>query len=119
LTQTKPFINWTALAGKLRFELSNETDYGYLRAGNFIQRLYQLKAAYSFTPDLSLDSFVQYDSTIGHTGINTRLHWIIAPGRDFFLVLNHGIEASVTDPLARSTPISNAIIAKLRWNLRW
>jgi hypothetical protein len=119
LTQTKPFINWTTLEGKLRFELSNETDFGYLREGNFIQRLYQFKIGYSFNPDLSLDSFVQYDSTIGHTGINTRLHWIIAPGRDFFLVLNHGVEASVTDPSARAAPVSNAVIAKVRWDVRW
>jgi hypothetical protein len=119
LNQTKPFINWTTLDGRLRFELSNETDFAYLPQGNFIQRLYQLKAAYSFSPDLSLASFIQYDSTVAHTGINTRLHWIIAPGRDFFLVLNHGVELSVTDPNVRTAPISNEIIAKLRWDFRW
>jgi hypothetical protein len=118
LTQTKPFVNWTALEGKLRFELSNETDFGHLPEGNFIQRLYQLKAAYSFSPDLSLASFIQYDSTVGHIGLNTRLHWIIAPGRDFFLVLNHGVELSVTDPNVRNAPISNEIVAKLRWDFR-
>jgi hypothetical protein len=119
LDQAKPFINWTTLEGKLRLELSNETDFAYLPQGNFIQRLYQLKAAYSFSPDLLLSSFIQYDSTIGHTGINTRLHWIIAPGRDFFLVFNHGVELSVTDPSARTAPISNEIVAKLRWDIRW
>jgi hypothetical protein len=118
LTQTKPFVNWTALAGKLRFELSNETDFGYLPQGNFIQRLYQLKASYSFSPDLELSSFVQYDSTIGHVGLNTRLHWILAPGRDFFLVLNHGVEASITDPNAPLAAISNVVVAKLRWDFR-
>ena len=53
LTQTKPFVNWTTLDGKLRFELSNETDFGHLPQGNFIQRLYQLKVSYSFSPDLN------------------------------------------------------------------
>ena len=47
-----------------------------------------------------------------------RLHWIIAPGRDFFVVFNHGIEASVTDPNARVQPISNEVIAKLSWDFR-
>ena len=119
LNQTKPFVNWTTLAGQLRFELSNETDYGYLPQGNFIQRLYQFKIAYAFSPDLILSTFAQYDSTIGHTGVNARLHWIVAPGRDFFLVFNHGIEASLTDPTARLQPISNVLIAKLRWDFRW
>ncbi|HEV2606898.1 MAG TPA: DUF5916 domain-containing protein, partial [Xanthomonadaceae bacterium] len=118
LIQTKPFVNWTTLAGKLRFELSDETDFGYLPQGNFIQRLYQLKASYSFSPDLELSSFVQYDSTIGHVGLNMRLHWILAPGRDFFLVLNHGVEASITDPNAPLTAISNVVVAKLRWDFR-
>ena len=118
LTQARPFVNWTTLDGKLRFELSNETDFAALPQGDFIQRLYQLKVAYSFSPDLELSSFAQYDSGIGHAGVNARLHWIISPGRDFFLVLNHGIEASIDDPNARNAPISNAIVAKLRWDFR-
>lgn len=119
LNQTRPFVNWTALEGRLRFELSNETDYGYLPQGNFIQRLYQLKVAYAFSPDLVVSSFTQYDTTVGHAGVNARLHWTVAPGRDFFLVFNHGVETSATDPIARLQPISNAIIAKLRWDFRW
>jgi hypothetical protein len=119
LTQTKPFVNWTTCEGKLRLEFSNETDFGYLPQGNFIQRLYQLKASYSFSPDFVLSSFVQYDSIIGHTGINARMRWIIAPGRDFFLVFNHGVEAPLNDPNARLEQISNALVAKLRWDFRW
>ena len=118
LTQTRPFVNWTTLEGKLRFEFSNETDFGYLPQGNFIQRLYQLKASYSFSPDLNVSSFAQYDSSVGPIGINTRLHWILAPGRDFFLVFNHGMEASVADPAARLARVSNAVVAKLRWDFR-
>lgn len=118
LTQYMPFVDWTTLEGKLRFELQNETDVGRLPQGRFIQRLYQLKLSYSFSPDLILSSFAQYDSAQGHVGINARLHWIVAPGRDFYLVFNHGVETSVTDPIARYAPISNAVIAKLRWDFR-
>jgi hypothetical protein len=119
LNQAKPFVTWTTLEGKLSFELSNETDFGYLPQGNFVQRLYQLKVAYSFNPDLELSSFAQYDSSIGHTGVNARLRWIISPGRDFFLVFNRGVAASVDDPSARLAPISNVVIAKLRWDFRF
>lgn len=116
LTQVQPFVDWTLLGGKLRLELQNETDYGELREGRFIQRLYQLKASYAFSPDLIVSSFVQYDSSLGHTGVNARLRWTLAPGRDVFLVVNHGVEASITDPNARALPISNMVIAKLRWD---
>lgn len=116
LTQVQPFVNWTTPNGKLSFQLQNETDFGYLREGNFIQHLYVLKVAYSFNPDLTVSTLAQYDSTIGHTGVNLRLRWILSPGRDFFLVLNHGIEASVTNPNARMQPISNEVIAKLSWD---
>jgi hypothetical protein len=102
----------------LRFELSNETDFGYLPQGNFIQRLYQFKVAWSFSPDLDLSSFAQYDSNIGQTGVNARLRWIISPGRDFFLVFNHGVAAAVDDPNARLAPVANSAIAKLRWDFR-
>jgi hypothetical protein len=116
LTQIQPFVNWTTPNGKLSLQLQNETDFGYLREGNFIQRLYVLKVAYSFSPDLTVSTLAQYDSTIGHSGVNLRLHWILSPGRDFFLVFNHGIEASVTDPTARALSTSNEVIAKLSWD---
>jgi hypothetical protein len=118
LTQVMPYIDWTTWEGKLRIKLSNETDFGRLPQGNFIQRLYLLKASYAFSPDLIFSTLTQYDSTIGHVGINARLQWTIAPGRDFFLVLNHGVEASVTDPNAHAFPVANVVTAKLRWDLR-
>ncbi len=68
--------------------------------------------------DLIVASLVQYDSTVGHVGVNARLQWTIAPGRDFFMVLNHGVEASVTDPYARALPVGNVVTAKLRWDFR-
>lgn len=118
LTQVMPYVDWTAWEGKLRIKLSNETDFGRLPQGRFIQRLYVLKASYAFSPDLIVSSLAQYDSTAGHIGVNARLQWTIAPGRDFFLVLNHGVEASVTDPHARAFPVANIVTAKLRWDLR-
>lgn len=46
LTQIQPFVNWTTPNGKPSFQLQNETDFGYLREGNFIQRLYVPKVPY-------------------------------------------------------------------------
>lgn len=118
LTQYMPFVGWNAWQGKLSFKLSNETDFGALPQGHFIRRLYVLQAAYSFSPDLVFSTLAQYDSTVGHVGVNAIFQWTLAPGRDFFLVLDHGVEASVTDPNARSLPVGNVVTAKLRWDFR-
>lgn len=119
LTQLTPFIYWTALDGRLRIEFNSETDFGYLPEGDFVERLRQLKIAYSFSPDLIVSTFVQYDSTVGHTGVNMLLHWIPAPGRDFYLVFNHGVEISPASASAAVQPLGNVVIVKLRWELSW
>lgn len=116
LSQLRPYFNWTAANGKIRLELSNETDYGRLQQGRFIQRLYQFKLNYSFSPDMWLSGFIQYDSTFAHTAVNARLRWILAPGRDFFLVANHGMVSTLSDPSARTSVMANSIVAKLRWD---
>lgn len=115
LTQLLPFLDWNTADGSLELQFNSETDLGYLPEGDFIERLLQLKATYSFTPDFDISSFIQYNSTLEHTGVNTILHWIPEPGRDLFIVLNHGIETFST---ASSPPLGNTLIVKLRWDLR-
>ncbi|HLT92221.1 MAG TPA: DUF5916 domain-containing protein [Woeseiaceae bacterium] len=111
-------IAWTSPDGKLRFEIENENNFGYLPQGDFIIRLTQLEAAYSFTPDLTVSTFVQHDSLSDETGINARLRWIIEPGRELFVVFNHGIQPQLAD-LGREPPTGNAVIVKLRWDSYW
>lgn len=111
-------LAWTSPDGKLRFGLSNENNFGDLPQGDFIIRLTQLDAAWSFTPDLALAAFVQRDSITDTTGVNARLQWIIQPGRELFVVFNHGIEPQLAD-LNRAPPTGNAIIVKLRWDTYW
>lgn len=110
--------DWTAPGGKLQLGISNENDFGYLPQGDFIIRLTQLNAAYSFTPDLALAVFTQYDNVTGETGVNARLRWIIQPGRDLFVVFNHGIEPQLAN-LNRAPPTGDAVIVKLRWDFHW
>ena len=47
-------VEWTSPDGKLQLGVSNENNFGYLPQGDFIIRLTQVEAAYSFTPDLAL-----------------------------------------------------------------
>ena len=90
-------VEWTSPDGKLQLGVSNENNFGYLAQGDFIIRLTQVEAAYSFTPDLALSTFVQHDSINDEIGINARLQWIIEPGRELFVVFNHGIEPQLAD----------------------
>lgn len=34
-----------------------------------------------------------------------------------FLIIDHGVKASVTEPYARAFPVANVVTAKLRWDL--
>src|SRR4029078_3202759 len=70
LTQWESFVSWTAGPGRLRLELEAENDFGYLRQGNFIQRLLQLKTIYAVSPDLVLSALTQYDSESRDLGLN-------------------------------------------------
>lgn len=111
-------VAWTSPDGKLRLGFENENNFGYLPQGDFILRLTQVNAAYSFSPDLALSAFVQHDSISDEIGINARLQWIIQPGRELFVVYNHGIEPQLAD-LNQAAPTGNSVIVKLRWDSYW
>jgi len=48
-----------------------------------------LNENYSFTPFVTLSNFVQYDTDSRDIGLQSRLRWIMKPGREFFVVFNH------------------------------
>ena len=77
-----------------------------------------MKASYGFSADLSLASFIQYSSDFGTIGVNARLRWIIASGRECFLVFNHGVASTPGDMPVTREQVSNALVLKLRWELR-
>ncbi len=61
---------------------------------------------------------MQPDSTNDELGINACLQWIIEPGRELFVVFNHGIEPQLAD-LNKAPPTGNAVVVKLRWDSYW
>ncbi len=69
--------------------LGLEQDNVSLPQGSFKTRNYQLRLDYSFSPRLTFYNFLQYDNESNNIGINSRLRWIIKPGNDIFLVINH------------------------------
>ena len=118
LTETFASVAWAEPTGHLQLELDALDDYGYLPEGNFIQRLWQLRAAYSFSPNLFLQSFLQYDSISRNVGMNSILRWTIRPGRDFFVVWNRGWLSPIEGGAGRLQTMGDELIVKLRWTFR-
>ena len=120
LQQYETFFTWTTPTGHFQTELSAENNFGHLPQGNFAQRLWQLKLVWAFTPDLILSSYSQYDSESRDFGMNNRFRWTIRPGRDLFVVWNHGWRRPVGDRSDWSmVPVADSFVVKLRWTWRW
>lgn len=66
-----------------------EQNWVHLAEGDFDSSLLMYRLDYSFTPLISLTNFVQYDTDSRNIGLQSRLRWILKPGNEFFVVLNH------------------------------
>jgi len=69
--------------------LSLEQNWLRLKQGHFNTSLLMYRLDYSFTPFITLANFVQYDTESRNIGLQSRLRWILKPGQEFFVVLNH------------------------------
>ncbi len=63
----------------------NDVD---LPGGEFTTQLARLRTQFSFTPELSWNTFVQWDNDSESIGIQSRLRWIPTPLQEIFLVFN-------------------------------
>ena len=108
-----PLIEWRP---SHHFLLALEYDHNevWLPEGDFRNRIARVRIDIGFNADLSWSTLVQYDNVDDAIAINTRLRWIIVPGRELFLVLNqdlntaNGVRRGATEPLV-----------KLAWTLRF
>jgi len=112
-------VKWTSPKGRLQFGITTDNNFGHLKRGNFVQRLWQFQSAYAWSPNLVLTSFIQYDSESQNLGTNTRLRWTIKLGNDLFIVWNRGWQRLILTPRDLSLVPDNELIAiKLRWTFR-
>ena len=98
----------------LNFELVGTHNIGRLPFGDFEQTLLGFRVRFNASPDLQLNSFIQYDTDTQELGINARIHWIFHPQGDLFFVFNH----NTFDGLERWEPISQQLLLKARYNFR-
>ena len=59
-----------------------------LLSGDFIAYVYRLNFNVLFNPDITLYSFIQYDSESDRMGWQSRFQWILEPGREIYFVWN-------------------------------
>ena len=108
-------IHWKpspSFNGKLRYSENRAT----LPTGSFLSRVESLDLDWAFSPDLSWQNLIQADNQSGSLGVQSRLHWLIADGREFFLVANSGWEESLDGHVI---PTSNDIAVKAVWSFRF
>jgi len=74
-----------------------EQNWIDLKEGDFNTSLAMYRLDYAFTPFISLSNFVQYDTDSRNIGLQSRLRWILKPGNEFFVVLNHAWQENELD----------------------
>ncbi|MCZ6834556.1 MAG: DUF5916 domain-containing protein [Planctomycetota bacterium] len=107
-------VEWRAsknLFLSVEFE-QNQID---LDEGDFITRIGRARVNIYFTPDISWQTFVQYDNVSDTMGLNSRFKWIVQPGSEVFFVLNQGYD--VIDSRIHSA--FTQVTSKVGWTFRF
>jgi hypothetical protein len=95
-------------------EFTGERNKGQLPSGDVDQALIGNRIRLNVSPDLSVSSYVQYDTITDSVGVNSRLRWTFRPEADLFIVYNHNVR-SVVD---RWQLESNQLVLKVQYAWR-
>jgi len=95
-------------------EFSGERNVGRLATGDFTQTVAGARLRINISSDLSVSSYIQYDTDSESVGTNTRLRWTFRPVADLFVVYNHNVR-SILD---RWRLDSNQLLVKLQYAFR-
>ena len=96
-------------------ELTGEYDAGRLDAGTFDTTVAGARVRLNISPDLTLSSYVQYDTLSRSVGTNTRLRWTVSAAGDLFVIYNHNVR-DLTD---RWRLDSNQLLVKFQYAFRY
>jgi hypothetical protein len=95
-------------------EFSGERNVGQLPNGRIAQTLVGNRLRVNVSPDLSIASYVQYDTDTDSIGANTRIRWTFVPPADLFVVYNHNVRSL----LDRWQLDSNQLLVKVQYAWR-
>ena len=66
--------------------------------GPFVTNVLSTRVSYSFSPDLFVKSFIQYNDATHSASLNLLLWYIYRPGSDLYVVYNQGWETDLPGP---------------------
>jgi hypothetical protein len=105
--------SWTP-SPLITFLVEAEHNVGRLPEGGFDLTLVGTKVRLNLSPDLQVNSFLQYDTESRSFGTNTRLRWTFHPRGDVFLIYNHNLR-ELSDRWRRD---SNELLVKVQYTVR-
>ncbi len=85
--------------------------------GQFTTRVTQARADLTFSPDVSWRNLVQYDTDTRDLTAQSRLHWIVEPGQDVYLLAVYGWVKDDRDAPLR--PGAQDVSLKVSYTLRF
>ena len=91
--------SWTP-SPLVTFLIEAERNIGRLPQGDFDLTIVGTKVRLNLSPDLQLNSFLQYDTADSTFGTNTRLRWTFHPRGDLFVIYNHNLREA-REPVAQ------------------
>jgi hypothetical protein len=92
----RSYVNLTTLFRASRF-FRAETLWAWndvkLPQGEFTTSIYSALLNVSFTPDLRVNTLMQYNDAAELVGLNVRFNWSYRPGADLYVVYNENWNA--------------------------
>lgn len=105
--------SWTP-SPVVTLEVEAERAIGRLAEGGFDLTIVGARVRLNLSPDLQLNSFLQYDTEDESLGTNTRLRWTFHPRGDLFVVYNHNLREIGN----RWRKEGNELLVKLQYTFR-
>ncbi len=97
------------------FGVESDRKWVDLPDGSFVTQIYRLNLNFLFSPNLTWYNFAQYENQNETIGWQSRLQWIIKPGKEVFLVFN----SPLIDPLERFKPEVYEARVKVKYTIRF
>ncbi len=102
-------------------EFNATRNSGRLAEGRFTQQVVGTRLRINVSPDLQVNSYLQYDEQTRLLGTNTRLRWTFSPQGELFVVYNHNVNdlAAQLDRQRTWQFASNQLLVKLQYAWRY
>jgi hypothetical protein len=83
------------LSSRLAFEPRLSLNFIDLPEGTFTNKLVGVRAIYTMSPRMFVESLTQFNSSTNSLGTNIRYRWEYTPGSDLFVVYTEGRDTDI------------------------